>query len=181
MEKLKAWDSKEVLEQIKQSLGVDEAGMFTMLNVRIVITTQAVISTIMSAASDLAGLNAAKVFMRRAGYDCAYSLAGTIKEMLKIDGKDLILFYLENTGKRGWGFSVVENIDFEKGIFKGNLHYSPFVTSFSSGTKVPVCDFHAGAVEAMFAAAGNKNVRIIETKCVAKGDEMCVFESKNEE
>ena len=47
-------------------------------------------------------------------------------------------------------------------------------------TKVPVCDFQAGAIEAMFHAAGNKNVRIIETECVAMGGRACIFENKKD-
>jgi predicted hydrocarbon binding protein len=133
----------------------------------------------MRAASDLAGMNAAKVLMRRAGYECAFSMALMMKDILHIDGRELVLYYLESTSKRGWGFSVVEEIDLEKGIFKGNLHFSPFVAGFPGGASSSTCDFQAGALEGIFAAAGNKNVRIVETQCAGKGDGACVFESKS--
>jgi len=50
------------------------------------------------------------------------------------------------------------------------------VLGFKEKTAVTVCDFQAGALEAMFHAAGFKGMQIIETACVAKGDESCVFE-----
>jgi predicted hydrocarbon binding protein len=178
MAALKHWDSAETLEEIKRLMAVDDDGMFTMLGRRIVITPQATFGFMIRAAADLAGINAAKVLMRRAGYDIATSMAQIMKELLKLDGNDLVVFYCETAGKRGWGFNVTEEIDVEKGTYRSQLYFSPFVTGFTEKTGVTVCDFQAGAIEGMFAAAGNKRVKIVETQCVAKGDPVCVFEDK---
>lgn len=177
MEKLKHWDSKEALEEIKNSLSVDDDEMFTMLGRRIVITPQGTFGLMMRSAADFGGINAAKIFMRKAGYEIGTDMARIMKELLKLEGKELITFYCETAGKRGWGFNIIEEIDVEKGLFKTNLYFSPFVTGFPEGSKVPVCDFQAGAIEGMFNATGKK-VQIVETKCVAKGDDVCVFENK---
>ncbi len=178
MEELKHWDSEETLEEIKKSITVDEVGMFAMLNKRIVITPQETFGNMMKAAASLAGINAAKILMREAGYEIAKSVSKIMVDVLNLKGNDLIVFYCETAGKRGWGFNAVKEVDVPGGKFRTELHFSPFVTGFTEKTKVPVCDFQAGAIEAMFHAAGNKNVKIIETKCVAMGDSICVFENK---
>ncbi|MBN1572820.1 MAG: XylR N-terminal domain-containing protein [Deltaproteobacteria bacterium] len=177
MKNLKHWDSKDALEEIKNSLSVDEDEMFTMLGRRIVITPQATFGLMMRSAADLGGINAAKIFMRKAGYEIGTDMAKIMKELLKLQGEELITFYCETAGKRGWGFNIIEEIDVERGLFKTNLYFSPFVTGFPERSKVSVCDFQAGAIEGMFNATGKK-VQIVETKCVAKGDDVCVFENK---
>jgi predicted hydrocarbon binding protein len=180
MEQLKHWDSEATLEEIKNSITVDEEGMFIMLGRRIVITPQGTFGDMMRAAAKLAGINAARILMREAGYEIASETAKLMISLLNLKGNDLIVFYCETAGKRGWGFNVVKEVDVEKGLFKTELHFSPFVTGFKEKTKVPVCDFQAGAIEAMFEAAGNKNVKIVETECVAMGGRACIFENKKD-
>ena len=159
-------------------MAVDEEGMFTLMGRRIVITPQTVLGTMFRAAADLGGINLAKVFMRNAGYEVAADISKTMIEAYKIEGENLITFYCETAGKRGWGFNVVEEIDGKNGIFKLDLYYSPFVTAFTEKTTTTVCDYLAGSVEGMFHAAGFKSIKIVETKCVAKGDDVCRFENK---
>ena len=178
MSNLKHWDSEEALEEIKNSLSVDENEMFTMLGKRIVITPQATFGLMMRSAADLGGINVAKIFMRQAGYEIATEMAKIMKDILKLDGEELIVFYCETAGKRGWGFNLIDTIDLERGLIRTNLYFSPFVTGFPEGSKVSVCDFQAGAVEGMFSAIGKKGIHIIETKCIAKGDDICAFENK---
>jgi predicted hydrocarbon binding protein len=167
---------EETLEQIKQAISVDNEGMFVMLGNRIVITPQGTFGNMMRSAADLGGINLAKVFMRKAGYDIGMSMSKIMIDLLKLTGDDLVKFYADTAGKRGWGFNVIDKIDGANGIFRTVLHYSPFVLGFKEKTAVTVCDFQAGALEAMFHAAGFKGMQIVETACVARGDESCVFE-----
>jgi len=51
---------EETLEQIKQSITVDEGGMFIMLGNRIVITPQGTFGNMMRSAADLGGINLAR-------------------------------------------------------------------------------------------------------------------------
>lgn len=177
MDKIKHWDSEETLQEIKNSLAVDDDGMFTMLGRRIVITPQSTFGTMMKSAADFAGINAAKVFMRQAGIAVAEEYSKIIKELLKLEKEEAIVFYCETGGKRGWGFNVIEEINVDKGIFKGALYHSPFVTGFQEKINVPVCDYLVGAIEGMFKYFGAKGVRIVEKKCVAMGDDVCRFEN----
>jgi predicted hydrocarbon binding protein len=167
---------QETLDQVKQAITIDDDGMFIMLGNRIVITPQGTFGNMMRSAADLGGINLAKVFMRKAGYDIGMSMSKIIIDLLKLAGDDLVKFYADTAGKRGWGFNVIEKIDGANGIFRTVLHYSPFVLGFKEKTNATVCDFQAGALEAMFHAAGFKDMQIIETTCVARGDEACVFE-----
>jgi predicted hydrocarbon binding protein len=168
---------QETLDQIKQAITVDDDGMFTMLGKRIVITPQETLGNLMCSAADLGGINLAKVFMRKAGYDITTSVARKIIELLKLTGDDLVKFYADTAGKRGWGFNVIEEIDGANGVLRCVLHHSPFVLGFTKKTAVTVCDFQAGALEAMFHAAGFPGMQVVETKCVARGDGACVFEN----
>jgi predicted hydrocarbon binding protein len=165
------------LEDLKAKLEIDDAGMVTILGKRFILTPQDTFSDMMRAAADLGGINLAKVFMRRAGYEAAYKYSQKMIETLSLGGEDLVRHYTRTGGKRGWSFDEVEEFNGEEGIFRCKTHYSPFVIRFAGRSKVPVCDFLAGAFEAMCHAAGFKSMRIIETKCVAKGDEVCVFEN----
>ncbi len=169
---------QETLDQIKQAITIDDEGMFIMLGNRIVITPQGTFGRMMRSAADLGGINLAKVFMRKAGYDIAMSMSKIMIDLLKLAGDDLVKFYADTAGKRGWGFNVIEKIDGANGLVLCTLHHSPFVLGFPDKTATTVCDFQAGALEAMFHAAGFKDMQVIETQCVAKGDKSCVFENK---
>ncbi len=171
-------NSQETLDQIKQSITVDDEGMFVMLGNRIVITPQGTFGNMMRSAADLGGINLAKVFMRKAGYDIGMSMSRIMIDLLKLTGDDLVKFYADTAGKRGWGFNVIDKIDGANGVLHCVLHYSPFVLGFPKKTTSTVCDFQAGALEAMFHAAGFKDMQVIETQCIAKGDKDCVFENK---
>jgi predicted hydrocarbon binding protein len=178
MSQTRPLNSQETLDQIKQAITIDEEGMFIMLGKRIIITPQETLGNMMRSAADLGGINLAKVFMRKAGYDIALSMSKIMIDVLKLGGNDLVTFYADTAGKRGWGFNVIETIDGAGGAFHCTLHHSPFVLGFKKKTTVGVCDFQAGALEAMFHAAGFRNMQVVETRCVAKGDTACVFENK---
>jgi len=170
-------NTPEDLVATKDNIALDDAGMITYLGKRFILTPQDTFSDMMKAAADLGGINLAKVFMRRAGYEAAYKISLAMIENLHITGEELVRHYTRTGGKRGWAFEEVEAIDGKKGIFLCKAYYSPFVIRFSGRSPVSVCDFLAGAFEAMCQAAGFKNMRIIETKCIAKGDDTCVFEN----
>jgi predicted hydrocarbon binding protein len=177
MSQTKPSNPQETLDQIKQAITVDDEGMFIMLGKRIIITPQETLGNLMCSAADLGGINLAKVFMRKAGYDIGMSMSKIMIDVLKLAGNDLVTFYADTAGKRGWGFNVIEQIDGANGVFRCVLHHSPFVLGFKKKTATCVCDFQAGALEAMFHAAGFKDMQIVETQCVAKGDDSCVFEN----
>jgi predicted hydrocarbon binding protein len=170
-------NTPEDLQVTKDNLALDDEGMITYLRKRFILTPQDTFSDMMKAAADLGGINLAKVFMRRAGYEAAYKVSLAMIENLNITGEELVRHYTRTGGKRGWAFDEVEVINGVKGTFLCKAYYSPFVIRFSGKSHVSVCDFLSGAFEAMCHAAGFKNIRIIETKCIAKGDEVCVFEN----
>jgi predicted hydrocarbon binding protein len=171
-------NTPEDLEIIKNSITLDDDGMLTSLGKRFIITPQETFSNMMYAAVDIGGINLAKVFMRRAGYEAAYKVAESMIEKLGLNGEELVRHYTKTGGKRGWSFGEAEKFDPAKGVFVCRALHSPFVIRFAGNSKVPVCDFLAGAFEAMCHAGGFKEMRIVETQCVAKGDSSCVFESK---
>jgi predicted hydrocarbon binding protein len=115
--------------------------------------------------------------MRRAGYRIATDMSGIMKEVLKLDGEDPSVFYRETAGKRDRGFNVIDETDVGERLFSTNLYFSPLATGLPGGSEVPARDFQAGAIEGMFNATGKK-VRIVETRCLARGDDVCVFENR---
>jgi predicted hydrocarbon binding protein len=173
-------NTPEELDELKQNIVLDEEGMLTILGKRFILTPQDTFSDMMRAAADLGGLNLARVFMRRAGFEAAYKVSLSMIEKLGLSGEALVRHYTRTGGKRGWSFGEVEVFDGQKGLFLCRASYSPFVIRFTEKSRVPVCDFLSGAFEAMCTAAGFPNIRIVETQCMAKGDPMCVFENKKE-
>lgn len=180
MSDLKRVNSPEDLEELKKNLALDADGMITALGKRYVLTPQDTFGDMMSAAADLGGINIAKVFMRRAGYEAAYKVSQTMIEKPGLTGEALVRHYTRTGGKRGWSFEGVEQFDGSKGVFMCHASHCPFVVRFAGKSKVAVCDFLAGAFEAMCHAAGFKEMRIVETECVAKGDTRCTFQSMKE-
>ncbi len=178
MSDLKRVNSPGDLEELKKNLALDDDGMITVLGKRFILTPQDTFSDMMFAASDIGGMNLAKVFMRRAGYEAASKVAQTMVEKLGLSGEDLVRHYTNTGGKRGWSFGEVEKFDGSNGVFACHASHSPFVIRFAGKSKVTVCDFLAGAFEAMCHTAGFKEIRIIETECIAKGDPQCVFKSR---
>jgi len=170
---------QEILDEVKSLMAVDQDGMFTLLGNRIVITSQFVFGDIMRASAEIGGINTAKIFLRNAAYSNAIIVANRIKDILKLDGNDLVTYYVQTAGKRGYGITTAEKVSKDEGIIRVNIRFSPFVTGFPKGSPVPVCDFLSGAIEAMCHVAGfAKNIRVIETKCAAKGDDVCYFQER---
>ena len=176
----KSVNAPEDLEELKNNLALDGDGMLTVLAKRFILTPQDTFSDMMLAAADLGGINLAKVFMRRAGYEAASKVSQAMIEKLGLHGESLVRHYTRTGGKRGWSFGEVCEFDGDKGVFKCHAAHSPFVIRFNGKSKAAVCDFLAGAFEAMCHAGGFKDMRIIETECVAKGDARCTFISKEE-
>jgi predicted hydrocarbon binding protein len=163
---------------LKKNLSVDDKGMITILGQRFILTPQETFGNMMYAAADLGGVNMAKVFMRRAGFEAAYKVAETMIAKLGLSGEDLMRKYMESAGKRGWYFGEVEQLDVKNGVFVCRVTHSPFGIRFDGKSKASACDFIAGAFEAMFDAGGCKGIQVIETECIAKGDPACVFKSR---
>jgi predicted hydrocarbon binding protein len=178
MSDLKLFNTPEDLEELKKSLSIDEKGMITILGQRFVLTAQETFSNMMFAAADLGGVNMARVFMRKAGFEVAAKVAETMIQKLGLSGESLVREYMRSAGKRGWYFGELEAFDGGNGVFVCRVDYSPFVVSFTGHAKATVCDFIAGAFEAMCEAGGFKGMQIVETECIAKGDAQCVFKSK---
>jgi predicted hydrocarbon binding protein len=178
MSELKLFNSPEDLEELKKNLSLDEKGMITILGQRFILTPQETFGNMMFAATDLGGVNMAKVFMRRAGFEAAYKVAETMIERLGLSGEDVIRKYMDSAGKRGWYFGEVEKLDAKNGVFLCRVTHSPFALRFDGKSKAAACDFIAGAFEAMFDAGGFKGMQIIETECIGKGDPQCVFKSR---
>jgi predicted hydrocarbon binding protein len=168
----------EELQTLKQNIALDDDGMIAVLGKRFILTPQDTFSDMMRAAADIGGINLAKVLMRKAGYEAAYKVSLSMIEKLGLTGEALVRHYTKTGGKRGWSFGEVEVFDGEQGLFLCKAAYSPFVIRFTERSRVPVCDFLSGAFEAMCHAAGYPRIRIIETRCIAKGDPVCVFENK---
>jgi predicted hydrocarbon binding protein len=171
-------NSPEDLEELKKNIALDDDGMLLVLGKCFVLTPQDTFSDMMFAAADLGGINMAKVFMRRAGYEAAGKVSQSMIEKLGLTGEDLVRHYTRTGGKRGWSFGEVEQFEGSKGVFVCRASHSPFVIRFEGKSNVTVCDFLAGAFEAMCHAGGYKEMRIVETECIAKGDARCTFQSR---
>lgn len=74
----------------------------------------------------------------------------------------------------GWGIIDNVKVDAKKGTAQLRI-YGSFECELGKGSKEPYSQFYRGAIAGMFTRFFGKEVKVNETKCVAKGDAYCEF------
>ncbi|MBX5321644.1 MAG: hypothetical protein QHH12_03135 [Candidatus Bathyarchaeota archaeon] len=75
----------------------------------------------------------------------------------------------------GWGIADDVNIDVKKGHAKLRI-YQSFECELGKDEEKPYSQFYRGAIAGIFTRFFGKDVKVEETKCIAKGDPYCEFE-----
>jgi len=78
----------------------------------------------------------------------------------------------------GWGDIKKIELDLNKATGMISVKNS-FEAKASSRSKAPACYFLRGLLEGFIRAAAGRPIRVEEEKCVAKGDECCIFTIKS--
>jgi predicted hydrocarbon binding protein len=74
----------------------------------------------------------------------------------------------------GWGIIDKVKVDVEKGIAKFRM-YDNFECELGENNGKPYSQFYRGAIAGIFTRFFGKDVKVAETKCIAKGDPYCEF------
>jgi len=77
----------------------------------------------------------------------------------------------------GWGVIEGVNVDVERGYAKLRI-YQSFECELGRYKGKPQSQFYRGAIAGIFAHFFGRDVKVEETKCIAKGDPYCEFEIK---
>jgi predicted hydrocarbon binding protein len=166
---------EEILETIKDGLKIEGEGILTFIGRRIIMTPITTFEGICLEGIDVLGLNGFKAMMYRSGLYMGTKVGGYLRDTLKMSGDELVYFYSMTAGKgRGWGAGEVIQSDIAKGEYTATIKGSPWVAPFEGKKlKSGVCSFSCGAVAGVMMAAGSPPVVMEETKCEAKGDDIC--------
>ncbi len=94
--------------------------------------------------------------------------------------EDEIRFGIDSLSIAGWGGIEIDSLDVSKREARVTMNYSPFVAEYlarSPRPKHPVDDMVRGCLAGGFRTIlGDNTLECRETKCLAKGDNQCVFE-----
>lgn len=100
----------------------------------------------------------------------------TVKEF-KTTGLQAVETLKQTFKAAGWG--DIEKIELEPEQATGMVSVkNSFEAEEGGRSKTPVCYFLRGLLEGFIRAAAGHPIRVEEEKCVAKGDECCVFTIK---
>jgi predicted hydrocarbon binding protein len=77
----------------------------------------------------------------------------------------------------GWGIIDDVKINAKKGTAQLRIHQS-FECELGKGSEKPYSQFYRGAIAGLFTRFFGKEVKVNETKCIAKGDPYCEFTVK---
>jgi len=101
-------------------------------------------------------------------------LAKYLSEKLKISGKELLMECLKFYQAGGWGRVVLVKCNFKKPEIVLRLYDSLECRIFGKREK-PASHFLRGHISGLLTGLLNKEVRVIEKKCIAVGDPYCEF------
>jgi predicted hydrocarbon binding protein len=112
------------------------------------------------------------------GFTVGFEIYDEYAKMAKSENlKDLIEVAKAVNMTLGWGIVGKIKIDSEKGIGQVRIHQS-FECELSEKNGKSYSQFYRGAIAGLFTRFFRKDVKVQETKCIAKGDPYCEFTIK---
>jgi len=100
------------------------------------------------------------------------------KERYNIKGVEVLKAILIERIAKGWGIPELEEFDEEKCVAIIKVHELYECIPFKGMKKEPCSYFFKGYLTGILKNLFNKEVKVIEEKCVAKGDPYCLFITK---
>jgi len=116
----------------------------------------------------------AAVFLYHLAYSGGKFLAKYFSEKLGLKGKELLVEILKAYQAGGWGKIELVECDFHKDRIVLRLHNSIECKIFKGSNKT-ASQFIRGHISGLLSELLKANVRVMESKCIAKGDQYCEF------
>lgn len=126
-----------------------------------------------SALEEIFSPTGAHVILQSAAYKCGRQ---TCKSMIgKIKEKGNVLAYLSHLKESvNWGKITFQEVDLQEGT--GKITVLDSFESLKSNCPQPSCYFFLGFFAGFLSELFNREISVIEVKCVGRGDSHCQFE-----
>ena len=111
----------------------------------------------------------------RGGFRGGYLSAKKYKELHFFDHIQIIDFMMKMGTEIGWGHFKLQNFDPPKKYLNVIVQKSPFAEAYGQSSSA-VCHLVRGVLSGLASFLFNQNCVGAEVKCLAKGDQYCLFE-----
>ncbi len=141
----------------------------------IVISIDLLVSALLNSIKEEWG-SAGEFAIFRIGKSVGKKIHDIIKSIYKVEGKQLLTIILMMHEISGWA-KKIELLEYgEEGCIKIRIYEN--VECLHVNKNAPNCHFMRGVLTGICNRLFNKETEVLETKCLAKGDEYCQFEVK---
>jgi hypothetical protein len=114
-----------------------------------------------------------------AGKEVGERAAKRLKEMFRIEGKELVQALAQAGKATGWGITEVSSIDMKRHTAK-IIVKECFEAAAWRKKPYNVCHWTRGYLAGFMGTVFGKPMEAVEVKCKAKGDEYCEFKVQRE-
>lgn len=155
------------------------SGRWAVDGVPMILVPQHLITGVLTTAEQHAGTSGTAGALRTAGRLAARRWCEHQADHCDLSGADLVLHYLEQLGRRGWGRFTVLELDLATSHLDVRVDHSAFATRQLAAPATGACYPFASWLEGAVAYAGNRSadLRVTENQCVAAGADHCRFRS----
>jgi len=143
-------------------------------NERAVIFRKSVYEALFNGVREKFG-SAGEAMLYYQGFSIGFEIYDTYREIAKSDDVENLVEVAKAINMTlGWG--IIDRVDIDMGRKSAKLRvYQNFECELGIGKGKPYSQFYRGAVAGIFTRFFGKDVKVKETKCIAKGDEYCEF------
>jgi predicted hydrocarbon binding protein len=150
-----------------------DEGRITFNDVRYVVIRPDTVVDFQKAAEAELGERVAELMMA-GGYTGGSRSSRTYKEVFNYSNEEIVAFMCKMGGEIGWGNFEVEKLDPEDKELIVTVRDSAFAEAYGPSEE-SVCHMIRGVMAGMAAGIFGTEVTSEETRCQAKGDELCRF------
>ncbi|MEM3728357.1 MAG: V4R domain-containing protein [Candidatus Bathyarchaeia archaeon] len=146
-------------------------------NERAVILRKSVYEALFNGVREKFG-SAGEAMLYYQGFSIGFEIYDTYREIARSDAvEDLVEVAKAINMTLGWG--IIDHVDIDMQRKSARLRvYQNFECELGVGKGKPYSQFYRGAVAGIFTRFFGKDVKVKETKCIAKGDQYCEFTVK---
>ncbi|MEM2547203.1 MAG: V4R domain-containing protein [Candidatus Bathyarchaeia archaeon] len=143
-------------------------------NERAVILRKSVYEALFNGVREKFG-SAGEAMLYYQGFSIGFEIYDTYREIARSDAvEDLVEVAKAINMTLGWG--IIDHVDIDMQRKSARLRvYQNFECELGVGNGKPYSQFYRGAVAGIFTRFFGKDVKVKETKCIAKGDQYCEF------
>ena len=109
------------------------------------------------------------------GFRGGYLSAQNYRELLDFDDSQIIDFMMKMGTEIGWGHFALQKFELKRRYVSIIVRHSPFAAAYGRSSS-GVCHLIRGVLSGLASAIFNKACIGSEVKCLAKGDDYCLFE-----